>query len=166
MPSARPLSKSWPIVCKFIRSGSKTNNSPSKRRFASRILLKSQNDALLQKKFKTFSKYLTIHPTSLSCFDGSIVLLFSLYFLLLIIFGFCSVWDKVSVSSLVRFTYNFSVDHPFCDFSSIAATVAGLQDLDKNAAVRVNDLRFRIEAMKTAYFPHVWWPYILLNNMV
>ena len=195
------------IFCKFIRSGSKTNNSPTKRRFASRVLLKSQNDGpgnsrylplastlkqyishncsgmkltvlysqwsmwkdfskLFQKFFKTFSKYLTIHPTSLSCFDGSIVLLFSLYFLLLIIFGFCSVWDKVSVSSLVRFTYNFSVDHPFCDFSSIAATVAGLQDLDKNAAVRVNDLRFRIEAMKTAYFPHVWWPYILLNNMV
>ena len=117
---------------------------------------------LFQKFFKTFSKYLTIHSTSLSCFDGSIVLLFSLYFLLLIIFVFCNVWENV----WVRFTYNVSVDYPFCNFLSIAATVAGLQDLEKNTSVRVNSLCFRVEAMKIAYFPHVRWPYILLNNMV
>ena len=64
----------------------------------------------------------------------------------MIILGVFNVSVNVSVSSLVRFRYTFSVGHPFCNFSPIAATV--------------------IEVMKTAYFPYVGWPYILLNDMV
>ena len=111
-------------------------------------------------KLSSFFKYFTIHSTSFSCFGGLIVLLFSLYFLLLIIFGFFNVSDNVSVSSLVRFLYTFSVEHPLCNFSSIAAK---LQDLVENTAVRVDVLHFHVEITKTANFP---WPYILLNNMV
>ena len=44
---------------------------------------------------------------------------------LLIIFGFFSVSDNVSVPFLVRFIYTFSVGHTFFNFSTIAATVAG-----------------------------------------
>ena len=72
-----------------------------------------------------FFKYFTVHSTPFFYFGSSIVLLFSLYFLLLIILRFFNVSDTESVSSLVRFKYTFSIDHPFCKFSSIAATVKG-----------------------------------------
>ena len=72
-----------------------------------------------------FFKYFTMHSTSFSCFGDSMVLLFSLYYFLLIIFGFFSVSDNVSVPFLVRFIYTFSVGHTFFNFSAIAATVAG-----------------------------------------
>ena len=77
------------------------------------------------RKLSSFFKYFTIHSTSLYCFCGLIASLFNLHFLLFILFGLFNVSDNVSVSSLVRFIYTFSVYHPFCNFSSIAATVAG-----------------------------------------
>ena len=40
-------------------------------------------------------------------------------------FEIFNVSDTESVSSLVWFKYTFSIDHPFCKFSSIAATVKG-----------------------------------------
>ena len=164
------MSKSCPILCRFIRRGWYNNNSPAKRRYVFRILLKCQNPgnsgclpliscrdlfgyvvsvrynpsqiskvasmqiiplSRTQKRYishicsgmkltvlysqwsrwkdftklSSFFKCFTIHSTSFSCFGRLIVLLFSLYFLLLIIFGFFNVSDNVSVSSLVRFIY-------------------------------------------------------------
>ena len=56
-----------------------------------------------------------------------IKLIFSViyFFFFFFFFWLFSVSDNVLVSSLVRFIYNFLVDDRFCNFSSIAAAVAG-----------------------------------------
>ena len=126
------------ILTKFLYFFNSQNNVIAKSNFLkccftcsfqNLILAKSKKYAIfpsrIRKIYRHKNSYFTIHSTSFSCFGGLIVLLFSLYFLLLIIFVFFNVSGNVSVSSLVRFIHTFSVDHPFCNFSSIAAAAAG-----------------------------------------